>query len=62
MVVVNLSESDEEIVQMLQYWNSFIENHCNQVAVADPGGGGRGAGAPPPRASVLFFLVLLYQR
>ena len=31
MVVVNLSESDEEIVQTLQYWNSFIENHCNQV-------------------------------
>ena len=27
MVVVNLSERDEKIVQTLQYWNSFIENH-----------------------------------
>ena len=30
MVVVDLSESTEEIIQTLHYWNSFIENHCRQ--------------------------------
>ena len=30
MVVVDLSKSKEEITQQLQYWSSFIENHCNQ--------------------------------
>ena len=30
MVVVDLSKSKEEITQQLQYWSSFIENHCSQ--------------------------------
>ena len=29
MVVVDLSKSKEEITQQLQYWSSFIENHCS---------------------------------
>ena len=29
MVVVDLSKSREEITQQLQYWSSFIENHCS---------------------------------
>ena len=30
VVVVNLSESNDEIIQALNYWNCFIENHCSQ--------------------------------
>ena len=30
MVVVDLSKSKEETTQQLQYWSSFIENHCSQ--------------------------------
>ena len=30
MVVVDLSKSKEEITRQLQYWSSFIENHCSQ--------------------------------
>ena len=30
MVVIDLSKSKEEITQQLQYWSSFIENHCSQ--------------------------------
>ena len=29
VVVVDLSKSKEEITQQLQYWSSFIENHCS---------------------------------
>ena len=29
IVVVDLSKSKEEITQQLQYWSSFIENHCS---------------------------------
>ena len=30
VVVVNLSESNDEIIRALNYWNCFIENHCSQ--------------------------------
>ena len=30
MVVVNLSENRDEIIQTLNFWHCFIENHCSQ--------------------------------
>ena len=30
MVVVDLSKDKNEIIQQLQYWNSFIKSHCSQ--------------------------------